>query len=85
MLQKRGWIQSWARSLSISLGLACSSLVVAAEPRPSLATKPAAMAATGQPAGQAAIAVDAAEHDFGTVRAGEKVEHRFRITNTDVS
>lgn len=44
-------------------------------------TAPAAQMPSTQPAGQAAIVVDAAEHDFGQVRAGEKVEHRFKITN----
>lgn len=67
--------------LSVVVAVICSSPTVAPEPQQSAATHPAAQAATRQPAVQPAIIADAAEHDFGQVRRGEKVEHRFKITN----
>lgn len=52
----------------------------------SLASQPptgsAALPPTTQPAGSPAITADIVEHDFGQVRAGAKVEHRLKITNT---
>ncbi len=67
------------------LGLACSlvgsSLAVGAEPVQA-ATQPALQTAASGPAGQATITVDAVEHDFGSLRAGDRVEHRFKVTNS---
>lgn len=69
-------------SLPLAIAVTCSSLTIAAEPQQSPGTPPAAQAATTQPAVQPAIVADAAEHDFGHVRTGDKVEHRFKITNS---
>ena len=86
MLSKRTQFQLSVKSLSVIVVLTCSHLALAAEPQQTptapLATQPGLQAAATPPAGQAAIVVDAAEFDFGSVRAGEKVEHRFKVTNT---
>lgn len=65
----------------VFLAVSYPSMVAAtAASSPSL-LPPGDQLSTGRSAGQPAIAVEAPEFDFGKVRAGEKVEHRFKITN----